>query len=48
MPVSTISAKFKMSQNKPAGDRMHVIEHLSESSDLLAQDVAKFMQELGA
>ncbi len=47
MPVSTVSAKFKMSQNKPASDRLHVIEHLAQSEDALARDVAKFMQQLG-
>lgn len=48
MSISTVSAKFKMSQNKPAGDRMHVIERLADSNDALARDVANFMRELGA
>jgi len=47
MPVLRVNAKFKMSQNKPEGDRLRVIEHLAEGADPLAQATARFMRELG-
>jgi transcriptional regulator len=46
IPIARVECKFKMSQNKTDGDRMRVIEHLSESEECLARDVATLMRNM--
>ncbi len=44
--IEQIEAKFKLSQNRPAGDRERVLRRLRQSSSLSDQEVAKMMEEL--
>lgn len=48
IPVTTVNAKFKMSQNKPEGDRLRVIDRLTDSADPLANATAELMRKLGS
>lgn len=46
MPISKLVVKLKMSQNKTEGDRLRVIERLSEAEDEQSRNVARFMKRL--
>jgi transcriptional regulator len=42
--IAELTGKFKLSQNRPEGDRVSVLEHLSASGDPAARDVAALMK----
>lgn len=44
MPVGRIEGKFKLSQNRPAGDRSRVIAELASAGDDTTTALARFMQ----
>lgn len=43
MPIARIEGKFKLSQNRPAGDRRNVAVELAKSDDGVARDLARLM-----
>jgi transcriptional regulator len=47
MPVLAIDAKFKMSQNKPEGDRLRVAERLAAGNRSSDVETSRFMAALG-
>lgn len=43
IPIARLDAKFKMNQNKTAGDRAGVIAHLGDAADPMQREVARWM-----
>lgn len=46
MPIETMEGKFKLSQNRPIGDRGRVMWSLKSSESQMDQQVAEMMQDL--
>lgn len=45
MTITRVEGKYKLSQNRSEADQVHVVEHLSQSSDSLALDTAALMRQ---
>jgi transcriptional regulator len=44
IPITRLEGKLKLSQNRPEGDRRHVVAELSESDDMLSVEMAQMMR----
>ncbi|NOS86224.1 MAG: FMN-binding negative transcriptional regulator [Ignavibacteria bacterium] len=45
--ITNIEGKFKLSQNRTAGDRTRIIENLADKEDKVKSDIADFMNKRG-